>query len=109
MDEPLVEVKSSPIAGAADRIVALRKRHTQTAESIATYETLVASQTARLDQIRKDAPYEQNFAGELSHDVHIVTDEELQAEEREIRELERKKMALDEQVASMEKDLGGLR
>lgn len=37
-----------------------------------------------------------------------VTDEDIERELAEIRELERKKRALEERVTGMERDLGGL-
>ena len=40
-------------------------------------------------------------------EVHITT-EDLQREQEEIRQLERRKKMLEERVSGMEKDLGGL-
>ena len=41
-------------------------------------------------------------------DAIALTNEDLQREEEEIRELERKKKGLEERVTGMEKDLSGL-
>lgn len=38
----------------------------------------------------------------------LITAEDLENEEQEIRELERKKRALEDRVSGMERDLGGL-
>lgn len=38
----------------------------------------------------------------------LITVEDLEKEEQEIRELERKKRALEDRVSGMERDLGGL-
>lgn len=87
------------------------------AESVALYEARVASQTAQLDRMNKtlDKSRDHDEEGdeatafvEPHRDVAPITDDELRAEEQTIRDLEQKKRALEERVASMEKDLGGL-
>ena len=51
-------------------------------------------------------------AAEQSEDLEAkllpMTQQHLESEEAEIRELERKKKGLEERVAGMERDLGGL-
>jgi DASH complex subunit Spc34 len=94
----------------------LRSRYRQSVESVALYEAKVASQTAQLDRMNKNSDKNENQdEGDdgtnppaNAHQVAPVTEEQLRAEEREIKELEQKKIALEERVASMEKDLGGL-
>lgn len=81
------------------------------AESIAHLEDRVAANTAELESMRqsyedddddfKPVPASQPEALE-------VTDEDLERELAEIRELERKKRSLEERVTAMERDLGGL-
>jgi DASH complex subunit Spc34 len=86
-------------------------------ESVEIYEARVASQTAQLNRMNDKSDLvqdrmEDGVGGtspkEAAQEVAPVTDEVLRAEEQEIRELEMKKQALEERVASMEKDLGGL-
>ncbi|KAF3357634.1 hypothetical protein VdG1_05737 [Verticillium dahliae VDG1] len=43
-----------------------------------------------------------------AHDGHVMTEEDLRAEEEEVRELERKKRELQARLRAMDKDLGGL-
>lgn len=76
----------------------------------------MAQQTAQLEQMNSDNVTGNNYENEAEHehsaDNHAeefeVTDEDLRAEEEEIREIEAKRRALQERVAGMEKDLGGL-
>lgn len=84
---------------------------------MALYEAKVASQTTQLDSMNKNYDdFEDNekegeettAAAQRRHEVAAITEDDLLAEEQEIRELERKKGALEERVSSMEKDLGGL-
>lgn len=106
----------SPVAGALERITSLRNRYKQITESVALYEARVASQTAQLDHMNKNLDNSQDHGegGEPTafvgpqHELVTITDEELRAEEQAVKELEPKKRALEERVASMEKDLGGL-
>lgn len=58
-----------------------------------------------------NAAYDRDNELELSepqqHEIH-VTDEDIERELEEIRELERRKQALENRVTGMERDLGGL-
>jgi chromosome segregation ATPase len=109
--------KSSSVAEAPEKITLLRNRYKQVAESVALYEARVASQTAQLDRMNKKLDNGQDdgvedeqaiASAEPQHEVAPITDGDLRAEEQAIRELEQKRRALEERVASMEKDLGGL-
>jgi len=107
----------SPVAGAAEKIASLRNRNRQIAESIALYEDRVRKQQIRLDKVNKGSDFglqsqdededDEDHAGAGSSEVP-VTAQDLQREEEEIKELELKKRTLEERVAGMEKDLGGL-
>lgn len=44
----------------------------------------------------------------MQQETVTVTDEDIERELEEIRELERKKLALEDRVTGMERDLGGL-
>ena len=97
--------------------MSLRNRYKQVAESLALYEAKVANQTAQLDRMNQttdsDDNYEEEGEGvmtgvEARREAAPVSDAEMRAEEREITVLEQKKVALEERVKSMEKDLGGL-
>lgn len=50
---------------------------------------------------------DEDIEGEDTESV-IVTRADLQREEEEVQELERKKQSLEERVTGMERDLGGL-
>lgn len=80
-------------------------------ESIAQLEGRVATNTAELDQMRR--PYgddEDEFATTpvAQPEIPDVTDEDIERELDEIRELERRKRRLEERVTGMDRDLGGL-
>lgn len=107
----------SPVQGASEKVTMLRNRYKHIAESIAFYEAKVARQTAQLDRMHKNFDVDQSQDkgcedavdfSEPQYETEPVTDDELRAEEQTIRDLEQKKHALEERVASMEKDLGGL-
>lgn len=81
------------------------------AESIAQLEDRVAANTAELESMRQsyeedDDDFEPVPASQP--EALEVTDEDLERELAEIRELERKKRSLEERVTGMERDLGGL-
>ena len=104
-----------PIAGANDRIAALRRRHQQLAANIGHYEGVVAEQTEKLQAMKRPGSrsgLSESDAGEgveAGEDAAIpLTREDLEREEMEVRELERKKKGLEDRVEGMERDLGGL-
>jgi cell division protein FtsB len=107
---------SSPIAGANDRIAKLRRRHQQLAANIEYYEKRVAEQSKELHSMSRPTSRsgysdygEPDAAIAGADDTSIpLTKEDLEREEAEVRELERKKKALEERVEGMERDLGGL-
>ena len=103
--------------GVLEKIRALRMRFEKLSTSIASFESRVAHQTTKLAQINrsKDATNGQNGLGALDApraplvgDSRRVTQEDLEREAEEIRELEQKKLHLEERVKGMERDLGGL-
>ena len=108
----------SPIAGAPEKITALRTRYDQLASSIAHHESRVNKQTAQLNRMNRSQDYDgnededdlssQDIANESPEQEAEVTEEDLKKEEDDIRELEKKKRALEDRVHEMEKDLGGL-
>ncbi|KAJ6115063.1 hypothetical protein N7486_000841 [Penicillium sp. IBT 16267x] len=99
-----------PVPGAQEKIANLRYRHTMIAESVAQLEDRVATNTAELEQMRSSYADEDDFSpASLSQpDVPDVTDEDIEQELAEVRDLERRKRALEERVTGMERDLGGL-
>ena len=104
----------SPIPGANDSIAQLRRRHQQLAANIAHYEARVAEQTRELQAMNRPTSrtgYSDDGAAEGGAVVEAsipLTKEDLEREEEEIRELERKKRGLEDRVTGMERDLGGL-
>ncbi|KAL8930380.1 MAG: hypothetical protein Q9172_000089 [Xanthocarpia lactea] len=110
----------SPMPGARERISSLRSRFDQLTASVTKYEARVSKQTAQLAKRnrRGDTSNDRDAAGlgesadlemldERTNDMPI-TAEDLEREEQEIRELERKKHALEDRVSGMDRDLGGL-
>ena len=102
-----------PIAGASDRISSLRRRHQQLAANIAHYEGVVADQTAQLQAMNRPTSrtgYSDDGKGvDEGEETSIpLTKEDLEKEDQEVKELERKKKGLEERVEGMERDLGGL-
>lgn len=107
----------SPVVGAAEKIASLRSRYKQIVESMALYEEKVSKQQSLLERMNKRSDFgflsqdeEDDYEEGDGHQVAepAVTEEDLSMEEQEIRELELKKRLLEERVAGMEKDLGGL-
>ena len=81
------------------------------------YEEKVAKQQSRLERMNRgsdidsdhaDENDDQNNAPATSTTEVTISEEDLRFEEQEIQELELKKRVLEERVAGMEKDLGGL-
>lgn len=101
----------SPVPGAQEKITSLRYRHEIIAESIAELEDRVSVNAAELEQMRSSYESEATLApAPLSFppDALQVTDEDIERELMEIRDLEFKKRTLEERVTGMERDLGGL-
>ena len=110
-----------PIVGAPDRISALRSRYEQLAASISRHEARVTKQTAQLAKMNRhkngngddneeddddEDGQEQDVDDAIPH--FQVTEEDIQRENDEIEELEKKKRLLEDRVSGMERDLGGL-
>ncbi|CAG8894653.1 unnamed protein product [Penicillium nalgiovense] len=101
----------SPAAGAQEKIANLRYRHEMISESIAQLEGRVATNTAELDQMRHsygDDEDEFSPAPVAQPEIPEVTDEDIEREQAEIRDLEQRKRRLEERVTGMDRDLGGL-
>lgn len=104
-----------PTPGVSERIQSIRARYAQLTTNLKHYEAKVARQTRELERmhhgIDMDSEDEdgEGLPGVNDLEVEVeVTDEDLRREEEEIRELERKKKALEDRVTGMEQDLGGL-
>lgn len=98
----------SPIAGAAEKISSLRYRYQQVTESLARLEARVAENESALERMRRSEREDDLESPEPEPENLDVTDEDIQRELEEIRELERRKRMLEERVSGMERDLGGL-
>lgn len=109
----------SPVTGAPERITSLRSRHEQLDSSIARYEARVSKQTAQLAKMNRlkegDGDFDEDDddliidSGDKPGDGLVpVSEEDLQREDEEIKELENKKRGLEDRVSGMERDLGGL-
>ncbi|KAL9127976.1 MAG: hypothetical protein Q9217_003237 [Psora testacea] len=106
-----------PIAGAPERLATLRSRYEQLNTSVTRYKGRVAKQTEQLAKMNRhrdgDGDYDddEDVEDEDMDDAIPelqVTEEDLQRENKEIEELEKKKKVLEDRVSGMEKDLGGL-
>jgi chromosome segregation ATPase len=106
----IVEHIHSPISGAVEKISALRYRHQQITESLTQLEARVADNTAELARMSQAYDKEDEFElpEPAQESAANVTDEDIQRELQEIRELEQKKRGLEERVTGIERDLGGL-
>lgn len=112
---------TSPIPGAAEKIMALRQRHQRLVASIEHYEYKVAEQDEQLKQLNKPRDFDDNEANEANDDQgdetqHAgppveelpMTAEDMRREEDEIKELERKRRELEDRVNSMGRDISGV-
>jgi chromosome segregation ATPase len=102
-----------PIAGAHEKIAALRQRHAQVATSLDYYEGRLAEQQTQLGRLnRSRGEYMENEVEEADEEPEPtapLTEEDLRREEDEMRQLERKKRELEDRVHSMSRDISGLR
>ena len=101
-----------------EKINSLRTRHEHLTASIEHYEARLAKQASQLGRLNQSHSYDDNEADheneeyrhgnpEALEQVH-VTAEDVQREEEEMKELEKKRVLLAARVSGMEKDLGGL-
>lgn len=108
---PFSDQICSPVAGAQEKITSLRYRHELISDSIANLDDRVARNTVELDQMRDsygDDYDDYDTAGSLQPEAPEVTDDDIERELEEIRDLERRKRVLDARVTGMERDLGAL-
>jgi hypothetical protein len=121
--ERLCNVYALP--GAVERIHALRNKHANLANTMAYYEGKVTEQAQALELINREHRLEKeegeeeeeeeerglNRGGEDEdgEDAGTMTEEDLHAEEDELRKLDGKKRELQERIRAMERDLGALR
>ncbi|MCJ1402209.1 hypothetical protein MMC11_005429 [Xylographa trunciseda] len=104
-----------PIEGAIDKIDSLRMRYEQLTSSIERYEARVAKQASQLERLNQPKNYDHDER--LLNEDHEalqegqpgkVTVEDIQREEAEMKELEKKKRGLEDRVSGYERDIGGL-
>lgn len=109
---------SSPIAGAREKIAALRQRHHQLVASIEHYEYKVAEQAEQLQHMNRPRHYddeedldegvESAQQPAATQEEQPITAEDMLKEEDEVKELERKKRGLEDRVNSMGRDISGV-
>ncbi|KAF7717256.1 DASH complex subunit Spc34 family protein [Penicillium ucsense] len=100
-----------PVSGAQEKIETLRYRHETISESIARLEDRVAANAAELERMRHsygDDEPDVAPAEPSNPEIPSVTDQDIERELSEIRELERRKRALEARVNGLDRDLGGL-
>lgn len=105
---------ASNVPGSKERVATIRSRHQHITGSISLYEGRIkrqASSSKRFSEIEDGDHFDgQKAAPAVSYEVpREVTDEDLEAEEALIKELEARKRSLESRVVGMEKDLGRLR
>ena len=90
-------------------------RYEQLTTSIERYEARVTKQSSQLERISQPRFYNDNdkhdsdgYEGSQIHQHVQVTAEDIQREETEVKELEKKKRGLEDRVSGYEKDIGGL-
>lgn len=74
-------------------------------------ESRVSDQAAQLEQMNYSQSYnsDDNYhAQEPVQPANDATDEDIQRELEEIRDLEKRKRALEDRISGMDRDLGGL-
>ncbi|KAI4208718.1 MAG: hypothetical protein LQ348_000039 [Seirophora lacunosa] len=104
-----------------EKISSLHSRFNQLTASVTRYENRVsknATQLAKLNRSGDDRDADDEHldrgaspdleSGERKFSEMPITAEQLEREEQEVRELERRKQNLEERVSGMERDLGGL-
>lgn len=106
------------VSGTSERVSALRDRYAHVSASVSAYEDKLHDQRLKgtrhghVDTLNTEDAESENtmpassFAARMA--AQPISDDDLRAEEEAIRELEARKRALEERVAGMEKDLGGL-
>lgn len=105
---------------AKEKIYSLQSRFNQLTASIDRYENRVSKQTVQLSKVtRRGGSNEESYTTSPEEPSDIlprngkpdelrISAEDLEKEEQDVRELERKKQTLEERVSGMERDLGGL-
>jgi hypothetical protein len=91
----------------------MRQRHAQVTASIDYYEGRLAEQTAQLGRLNRNRDFDDDDDdGDIAEDAPEappLSEVDLQREEEEMRQLERKKRELEDRVHSMSRDISGLR
>lgn len=102
----------SPVSGAAEKISNLRYRYAQVTDSLEQLDARVAENTAELERINQAYDKENDFdfaeQQQQQQPETNVTDEDIERELEEIRELERRKRTLEERMTGIDRDIGGL-
>ncbi|RMZ89151.1 hypothetical protein DV736_g3623, partial [Chaetothyriales sp. CBS 134916] len=99
------------VAGVPERIRAIRKRHQRIAASVEEHEEKVLQQQAKLHRLQAGAAEDETETGdedEAQGPTTAARPHDIDALEAEVAELEARKRLLEDRVAGMEKDLGGL-
>ena len=105
----------SPVAGAAERIEALRQKYEGLRRSVERYEVIVQGQVRELEKVNRGGVGGGRGDDEVGGSEGGVTAaaagftrDDLRREEREIKELEERRKLLEQRVHGMERELGGL-
>lgn len=102
----------SPVSGAAEKISNLRYRYAQVTDSLEQLDARVVENTAELERISQAYDKDNDFdlaeqQPPQPQDTN-VTDEDIERELEEIRELEQRKRTLEERMTGIDRDIGGL-
>ena len=90
-------------------------RHKQLTSSIERYEARLAKQASQLERMNRSKSFDDNETqikkrNELPYEQQAleITAEDIEREEAEMKELEKKKRGLEDRVSGYERDIGGL-
>ena len=95
---------NSHIPGAEERIRKARERYEHLSESLDNYEALVEAQRQQLDLLQ-GGEAEENEDVDLQPEEEEVTEDMLDAEEEEIRELEERKAELEARIKNVDRQM----
>ncbi|KAF2711743.1 acyl-CoA dehydrogenase NM domain-like protein [Pleomassaria siparia CBS 279.74] len=99
-----------PIPGVRERIAAMRQRHARLEASIEHYEYKIAEQTTQLSKVNRSRDYIEDEPEAIDAETQApafqpMTSEDLQREDDEVRQLEKKKKGLEDRQNTLRKNI----
>ena len=103
------------VEGANEKISSIRQRNENLSTSIAELQQLVLQQQSKLNRFNTGSGFglveeeeQESSSTSVPNQRAIPTEIDIEAEEADIRDLEARKLVLEERVAGMGNDLAGL-